>query len=136
MSDHSPIRHPGRLLAIVLRARCDWHLDCARQLAAVISFPLAARLVFDTCPASGAILPWHDGRAQRTRNGQGASISEWSAMWWIMISTWPHVACTNNRRLNRALWSRLAGALENRMKKPETELRLCTRRYMSHCPEG
>jgi len=53
-----------------------------------------------------------------------------------MISTWPHVACTNNRRLNGALLSRLAGALENKMKKPEIELRLCARRYMSHCPEG
>jgi len=53
-----------------------------------------------------------------------------------MISTWPHVACTYNRRLNGALLSRLAGALENKMKKPEIELRLCARRYMSHCPEG
>jgi hypothetical protein len=125
------------LLAIVLSARCNWHLECARQLAAVISFPLATQLVLDTVRISSGILPWHDQRALRAAsNRQGASISERSAMWWIMVSTWPQVACMNNRRLNGALWSRLAGALENRMKKPEIELRLCARRYMSHCPEG
>jgi hypothetical protein len=100
-------------------------------------FPAGLRIGARHLPASSAILHGKTSRALRaSRNGQGASISEWGVMWWIMILAWPHVACMNNRRLNDALSSRLADALENRMKKPEIELRLCARRYMSHCPEG
>jgi len=120
-------------------------LERARQLAAAFPFPLASALVFDTPRAAGGISHGTTGaRCASPDNGPAASVSGRDAMWWIMRSTWPYVACTNNRRLSGAwqgaacgaLLSRLAGALENRMKKPETELRLCARRYMSHCPEG